>query len=104
LVNILLYVLLILCFFVFFNDLKEIHKEDIEYLKSIGGEEIKQYIEKTFGKGNFTILKSMVDENGKLGHIIYLPRNEWFKSENYEWYDVYATNNGYSHKKAESLV
>lgn len=100
-VQILLYILLVLCLFVFINDLKELHKKDIEYLKSIGREEIKQYIEKTFGNENYKIFKSFLDAEGKLRHTIYLSHSEWFKTPEHKWYDIYATNNGYCHELME---
>jgi hypothetical protein len=101
LVQFLLFILLILCFVVIVRESMELHKEDKEYEKSIGSEEIKSYIEKTFGKGNFQIFRSLVDEEGKLRHIVYLSKYDWFKTPEYQWFDVYATNNGYKHSKIE---
>lgn len=99
--KILLYIVLVICLIVFIKELMELHKKDKEYEKSLGKDDINLYIEKTFGKGKFVIFKSMSDDEGNLRHTIYLPNYEWFKSPQYQWFEVYATNNSFNHIKIE---
>jgi hypothetical protein len=99
--KILLYILLVLCFVVIIRELKELYQKDVEFEKSAGRDEIKQYIDKTFGNGNYKVFKSLLDGEGRLRNIIYLSQYEWFKTPTYQWYDVYATEKGYNHTMIE---
>jgi hypothetical protein len=83
------------------TELKEEWKKEKEEEKKAGSDEIKQYMEKTFGKGKAEILKSRLDLEGKLNHLVFIPKYEWFQDSTYEWYDVFAHQNGYKHEKLE---
>jgi len=90
---------IILCILInFIEDCVELHKQEIEQFKS----DLLEFLEKTFGKDKFEIFKSSLYDDGILRHIIYVPHYEWFKSPQYQWYEVYATNTDYHFNKIES--
>jgi hypothetical protein len=91
--------ILLLCAFV--NGLIELYYKEQEDKKRIVKEGIEGYLNQIFGYGTVQIFKSILDAEGTLRYIIYLPHYEWFKSPTYKWYEVYATDNGYNHIEIE---
>lgn len=81
----------------FFEGLIEQYKLEKEEAKNTVKGGMEGYLEQTFGIGAFKIFKSMVDIDGNVRYLVYLPKYEWFKAPTYQWYEVYATQNGYQH-------
>lgn len=82
---------------IFIDGLMELHKQEKEDKVNMVREGMEGYLDKTFGFGNVTIFKSILDADGNTRYLVYLPKYEWFKSPKYDWYEVYATQNGYQH-------
>lgn len=85
----------------FINGVIVLNNKEKEDKKRIVKEGIEGYLEQTFGIGTVKIFKKIFDADGILRYIIYLPHYEWFKSPRYQWYEVYATDNGYHHIEIE---
>ena len=81
----------------FIDGLMKLHKQENADKKSHVKEGMEGYMDQTFGIGSFKIFKSTIDAEGKLRYLVYLPKYEWFKSPEYQWYEVYATNSGFVH-------
>jgi hypothetical protein len=81
----------------FVNGLFELSHEEKEERKRIIREGIEGYLDRTFGYNTAKIFKSLLDSNGLLSYIVYLPHYEWFKTPRYQWFEVCTTNNGYNH-------
>ncbi|WHY03101.1 hypothetical protein [Neobacillus sp. DY30] len=87
---------------IFMVGVRELHKKEKDYRKNIIRDGMEGYLDKTFGFGNVTIFKSILDADGNTRYLVYLPKYEWFKSPQYEWYDVYATQSGFKHEPIKS--
>jgi hypothetical protein len=83
---------------IFIDGVLEFHKQEKEDKKNIIRGGMEGYLDKTFGFGNVTIFKSILDADGNTRYLVYLPKYEWFKSPHYEWYEVYATQSGFKHE------
>jgi hypothetical protein len=79
----------------------ELYKKEKEDKKNIIREGMEGYLDQHFGFGTVKVFKSILDAEGNLRYLIYLPRYEWFKSPKYQWFEVYATPNGFHHVKIE---
>jgi hypothetical protein len=86
---------------IFMDGLMELHKQEKEHKKNIVRDGMEGYLDRTFGIGPVKIFKSIVDAEGNIRYLVYLPQNEWFKSPTYKWYEVYATHNGFQHIEVE---
>lgn len=82
----------------FVDGVLELHKQEKEEMKSIIRDGMEGYLDRTFGFGTVTIFKSVLDAEGNTRYLVYLPRYAWFKAPKYDWYEVYATQNGYKHE------
>lgn len=99
-VKILIFVLIaitLILLSIFFTGLTELHKQEKEDRKNIVREGIEGNLDQIFGLGTVKIFKSIYVAEGNLRHVVYLPQYEWFKSPKYQWYEVYATQNGFQH-------
>jgi hypothetical protein len=83
---------------IFIVGVLELHKQEKEDKKNIIRDGMEGYLDKTFGIGNVTIFKTILDADGNTRYLVYLPMYEWFKSPQYKWYEVYATQNGFNHE------
>ncbi|WP_419887872.1 hypothetical protein ACN6MT_20945 [Neobacillus niacini] len=83
---------------IFIDGVMELHKQEKEDKKNIIRDGMEGYLDKTFGFGNVTIFKSILCADGSTRYLVYLPKYEWFKSPQYDWYEVYASQNGYKHE------
>lgn len=79
------------------DGLMELYKKEEEDKKNIIRDGIEGYLDRTFGYGAVKIFKSLVDAEGNLGYLVYLPQYEWFKSPKYHWYEVFSSQNGYKY-------
>lgn len=86
---------------VFIDGLMELHKQEKEDKKNMVREGMEGYLDQTFGIGTVTIFKSILDAEGNLRYLVYLPRYEWFKYPKYQWYEVYTTHKGFQHFEIE---
>ncbi|MBY0147398.1 hypothetical protein [Neobacillus niacini] len=82
----------------FIDGVVELHKQEKEEKKNIIRDGMKGYLDKTFGFGNVTLYKTILDAEGNTCYLVYLPKYEWFKAPKYEWYEVCATQSGYKHE------
>jgi hypothetical protein len=82
----------------FIDGVMELHKQEKEEKKNIIRDGMEGYLDRTFGFGNVTIFKTILDASGNTRYLVYLPKYEWFKSPKYEWYEVYATQSGFKHE------
>ena len=73
---------------IFIDGLLALHKQEQEDKKKMVRDGMEGYLDKTFGFGNVTIFKSILDAEGTTRYLVYLPKYEWFKSPKYEWYEV----------------
>jgi hypothetical protein len=85
----------------FFTGLMELHTQEKEDKKDMVREGMEGYLNKTFGFGTVKIFKSLLDAEGNIRYLVYLPQVEWFKAPKYQWYDVYASQNGFHHSEIE---
>ncbi|MCM3690706.1 hypothetical protein [Neobacillus niacini] len=81
----------------FIDGVLELHKQEKEEKKNIVRDGMEGYLDKTFGFGNVTIFKTVLDAEGNTRYLVYFPKYEWFKAPKYEWYEVYATQSGFKH-------
>ncbi|MFP5111752.1 hypothetical protein ACSU64_05170 [Bacillaceae bacterium C204] len=86
---------------VFADGLIKLYKEEKEAEKNVVLDGMEGYLAQTFGIGPVKIFKSILDADGNIRYLIYLPQYEWFKSPKYKWYEVYATKNGFQHHEIE---
>jgi hypothetical protein len=86
---------------VFIDGLMELHKQEKEDEKNSVKKGIEGYLQRTFGIGPVKIFKSILEPEGNLRYLIYLPQYEWFKSPKYQWFEVHATHNGFHHSEIE---
>jgi hypothetical protein len=84
---------------IFMDGLMELHKQEDK--KNIVRDGIWGYMDRTFGIGPVKIFKTIVDAEGNIRYLVYLPQYEWFKTPQYIWYEVYATQKGYQHIEVE---
>lgn len=82
---------------IFIDGVLELHKQEKEEKKNIVRDGMEGYLDRTFGFGYVTIFKSILDAEGNISYLVYLPKYEWFKSPKYDWYEVYATKSGFRH-------
>lgn len=82
----------------FIDGVVELHFKEKEEKKNITRDGVEGYLDKTFGFGNVTLYKTILDAEGNTRFLVYLPKYEWFKAPKYEWYEVYATQSGYKHE------
>jgi hypothetical protein len=85
----------------FIDGVVELHKQEKEEKKNIIRDGMEGYLDKTFGFGNVTLYKTILDAEGNTSYLVYLPKYEWFKAPKYEWYEVCATKNGFTHEAIE---
>ena len=85
----------------FVDGLMRLHKQEKDAEKNMVRDGMEGYLDRTFGFGLVKIFKSVLDADGNEGYLVYLPKNEWFKSPKYNWYEVFATKNGYQHTEIE---
>jgi hypothetical protein len=81
----------------FIDGVMELHKQEKEEKRNIIRDGMVGYLDRTFGFGTVTIFKTILDADGNTRYLVYLPRYKWFQSPKYDWYEVYATQNGYNH-------
>lgn len=86
---------------VFIDGLMKLHKQEEEDRKNIVREGMEGYLDQTFGIGPVKIFKSILDAEGNIRYLVYLPQYEWFKAPKYQWFEVYATQNGFQHNRIE---
>jgi hypothetical protein len=103
LVNGLLFLGLVICLAVFIFYLVELSKREpaAAVESSVVKPEWFVYLENKLGLGEFKLFKTMMDAEGDLVHIVYLPHYEWFKAPEYRWFEVYDTNAGFKHNEME---
>lgn len=95
-------ILILITFFLlslFIDGLMKLNKQEKENTRNIVREGIEGYLDQTFGIGTVEIFKSILDAEGNLGYKVYMPHYEWFKSPKYQWFEVYATNQGFHHSE-----
>ncbi|MEH7252399.1 hypothetical protein V7111_09785 [Neobacillus niacini] len=83
---------------IFIDGVLELHKQAKEDKKNLVRDGMEGYLDRTFGFGNVTIFKSILDAEGNTRYLVYLPKYAWFKAPKYEWFEVYATQSGYKHE------
>jgi hypothetical protein len=101
-VQLLLFVLILITLIllsIFIGGMIDLYKKEQEDKKDIVREGLEGYLDQIFGFGKVTIFKSILDADGNVRYLIYLPKYEWFKSGKYEWYEVYATQQGFQHNE-----
>ncbi|PEQ90557.1 hypothetical protein CN481_16940 [Bacillus sp. AFS006103] len=84
---------------IFVDGLMTLHKEEKEADKNHVRDGMEGYLDQTFGFGFVKIFKTMLDSDGNVRYLVYLPQYEWFKAPQYKWYEVYATKSGYQHNE-----
>ncbi|MEH7111401.1 hypothetical protein V7124_03355 [Neobacillus niacini] len=83
---------------IFIDGVLELHKQEKEDKMNLVRDGMEGYLDRTFGFGNVTIFKSILDAEGNTRYLVYLPKYEWFKSPQYEWFEVYTTQSGFKHE------
>lgn len=86
---------------VFFEGMMELYKQEKEEEKNIVRDGMEGYLDQKYGRGKVKIFKSILDAEGNERYLIYLPHYEWFKTPKYQWYEVYATHNGFHHREIQ---
>lgn len=81
--------------------LTEQYKEEKEAEINIVRDGMEGYLDRTFGFGAVKVFKSILDADGNVRYLVYLPKYEWFQAPTYHWYEVYSTGNGYHHAEIE---
>ena len=85
----------------FIDGLMQLYKQEKEDKKNTVRDGMEGYLDQTFGIGPVKIFKTIQDADGNLRYLVYLPQYEWFKTPQYKWYEVYATQNGFQHNEIE---
>jgi hypothetical protein len=85
----------------FVGGLFELYKQEEAEKSQIVRDGLDGYLDRTFGFGKVTIFKTMLDCEGNIRYLVYLPKYEWFKEPKYQWYEVFATQKGYQHLEFE---
>lgn len=85
----------------FVDGVLELYKLEEEEKSHIVRDGLDGYLDRTFGFGKVTLFKTMLDCEGNIRYLVYLPEYEWFKAPKYKWYEVFATQNGYRHLELE---
>lgn len=85
----------------FVDGLMEQYKEEKDLEKQMVRDGMEGYLDRTFGFGTVKVFKTLIDPDGNTRYLVYLPKYEWFKSAEYEWYEVFSTNNSFQHAKIE---
>jgi hypothetical protein len=104
LLNLLIFVLMAITLVlvsIFIGGLMDLHKKEMEEKKNAVRDGMEGYLDQTFGFGTVKVFKSIVDAEGTIRYLVYLPQLEWFKTPTYKWYEVYATQSGYQHIEVE---
>ncbi|MDQ6595562.1 hypothetical protein E2K98_26945 [Bacillus salipaludis] len=86
----------------FINGLFELNHEEKENRKRILREGLEGYLDRTFGYGTAKIFKSILDAEGLLSYVIYLPHYDWFKSTKYQWFEISLSDKGYTHSEIKA--
>lgn len=84
---------------IFVDGLIKLHKQEEAEKRNIIREGMEGYLDKIFGYGMTNVFKTIVDAEGNIGYVVYLPHYEWFKTPKYQWFEVYATGDGYKHSE-----
>lgn len=84
---------------IFVDGLIELNRLEQEDKNHFVREGLEGYMDQTFGIGRFKIFKTLLDSEGNIRYLVYLPKYEWLKATKYQWYEVYATQNGYHHSE-----
>ncbi len=84
---------------IFIGGLLDLYKKEQEDKINIVKYGLEGYLDQIFGMGKVSIFKTILDAEGNVRYLIYLPKYEWFKSGEYEWYEVYATQQGFHHNE-----
>ena len=85
----------------FVDGLMELYKQEKEAAKNTVREGMDGYLDQTFGFGMVKIFKTILDAEGNIHYLVYLPQYAWLKTPKYQWYEVYATHHGFHHSKIE---
>ncbi len=85
----------------FVDGLIELYKQEEEDKKHIIRDGLNGYLDQTFGFGKVRLFKTILDADGNLRYLVYLPKYEWFKAPEYQWYEVYKTHKGFHHSELE---
>lgn len=96
--------LILITFFllsIFIDGIMKQHMQEKEDSKNISKDGLAGYLAQSFGNERVKIFKSIVYSDGILCHLVYVPRYEWFKSPKYQWFEVYASQNGFHHSEIQ---
>lgn len=86
---------------IFIDGLLKLHKQELKEKSKLVRDGLEGYLDQVFGRECATLFNTIADAEGNMSYLVYLPKNEWFKSANYQWFEVYANQNGYHHKQIE---
>ncbi|PLS01865.1 hypothetical protein [Neobacillus cucumis] len=79
---------------IFIGGLMDLYKQELEEKKNMVRDGIEGYLDQTFGFRKVKVFKTLIDADGYVRYMVYLPQFEWFKSPTYTWYEVYQTQSG----------
>ncbi|MFZ7945920.1 MULTISPECIES: hypothetical protein [Bacillaceae] len=85
----------------FVDGVIELYKVEKEEKNHMSRDGLDGYLDKTFGFGKVKLYKTVLDSEGNLHYLVYLPKYEWFKAPEYQWFEVFATHTGYQHCECE---
>ena len=97
-------VLILITFFllsIFIDGMIKLHKQENEAKKDIVRDGLAGYLTQQFGNETVKIFKTILDSDGNIRYLVYLPQYEWFKSPKYQWFEVYASQNGFHHSEIQ---
>ncbi|WP_142922571.1 hypothetical protein [Neobacillus notoginsengisoli] len=86
---------------IFIEGLLELYKLKREEENSLAREGMEGYLDQQFGYKKVRVFKKIYDAEGAVRYMVYLPSYEWFKAPNYQWYEVFSTEQGYKHCEIE---
>jgi hypothetical protein len=104
LINLLIFILIaitLILLSLFIDGLMRLYKQEKDEKHTIVRDGMEGYLDQTFGIGPVKLFKTLLDADGNVRYLVYLPQYEWFKAPQYKWYEVYATQNGYQHIEIE---
>ncbi|MCH6267315.1 MULTISPECIES: hypothetical protein [Neobacillus] len=102
--NILVFVLIavtLVLLSIFVDGLIELNRQEQEDKKQFVRDGLEGYMDQTFGIGRFKVFKTLLDSEGNIRYLVYLPKYEWLKAPTYHWYEVYEAHTGYRHNAYE---
>ncbi|MEH7108792.1 MULTISPECIES: hypothetical protein [Bacillaceae] len=87
---------------IFMDGMIDLYKQEEEKRKNTVRDGLEGYLDQVFGFGRVRIFKTLIDADGSVRYVVYLPKYEWFKAPTYTWYEVYLTNKGFRHNEFQA--